>query len=126
MQVNFNPSVNYQRPQFKAVLEMPTKEVFEKHAGKFCAEQIEKARPAIEKLAKAATEIEIIDVRPTYIKGLMCKPSIYISAYSKRGDVAGWPRLEPSDARTGQSFSEFLVETVKEAIRLAKDGDWLS
>ena len=50
--LSINGYSNYYQPQFKARLNMPPKEVFEKYAGKFCAEQAEIARPAIEKIAK--------------------------------------------------------------------------
>lgn len=124
--LSINGYSNYYQPQFKARLNMPPKEVFEKYAGKFCAEQAEIARPAIEKIAKEADEIVSIDVSPSYMKKSICLPSIHISALSKRGETAGWPYLEPEDANPGQKIAEFLTQSVKEAIEGAEDGGWLT
>lgn len=61
MHLGINQSTS---PNFKAKLIMSSKEKVVTEAGKFCAEQLEKAKPTIEKIAKNAKDIDIIRIEP--------------------------------------------------------------
>ena len=108
---------NYQ-PNFRAAkLLMPGKAYFEERAGKLCAEQLEKARPTIEEIAKSCNSTKKICVYPQSYE------SININATDNNMGKFEWSGVNLKDTRNGESFAECVIRHVKDAIERAKDMD---
>lgn len=124
MQVNLNPSVNYSRPNFKANLIMPAKEVFEKYSTKIGAEGIEIARPTIEKLAREATELQTIQIQPRFMNWQRSNKFL-VSAVDKNDNPGGWTDVG-FDETSAESCAKDLIHIVKELIKSSNFSDWLT
>ena len=61
MNLTVNQTTN---TNFKAKLTIATKDKVVSEAGKFCAEQLERAKPSIEKIAKNTKDVDIIRIDP--------------------------------------------------------------
>ena len=108
---------------FKAKLTMATKDKVIKEAGNFCAEQLEIAKPTIEKIAKNTKDVKEILVHPVLSSDKFTPSNrILISAIDNK--YRGFT-LEANTQffkleNTTKSFSEYIVDVLNAAINGAK------
>ena len=108
---------------FKAKLTMATKDKFAKEAGKFWAEQLEKAKPTIEKIAKDTKDVKEILVHPELSSDKITPSNgIIISALNNKNRPF---TLRTNSQflifdKTGKSFNEHIVDFLNTVIDGAK------
>ena len=116
MNLTVNQTTN---TNFKAKLTMATKDKVIKEAGNFCAEQLEIAKPTIEKIAKNTKDVKEILVHPVLSSDKFTPSNrILISAINNkyRGTTLEANTQIFKLENTTKSFSEYIVDVLNAAI----------
>ena len=120
MNLTVNQTTN---TNFKAKLTMATKEKFAKEAGTFWAEQLEKAKPTIEKIVNDTKDVKEIFVHPVLSSDKFTPSDRFlISALNNKNrlfTLESNPQFIIFD-KTGKSFSEHIVDFLNTVIDGAK------
>lgn len=108
---------------FKAKLTMATKNKVVSEAGMFCAEQLENAKPIIEKIAKNTKDVKEILVHPVLSSDKFTPSNrILISALNNKNRPF---TLEANtqffrQENTTKPFSEYIIDVLNTVIEYAK------
>lgn len=121
--MKINPILTRSNLTFNARLIIPKKENVCELAGEFCAEQLEKARPTIEKIAAVTKDIKEITITPVCLKNSTNKNSkssqIKIDVQTNKGmsttHIAD-ERVLNQDNPFQRPFYKYIVDTLVDAI----------